>query len=442
MSISDQITRIKTNIANAYTSLESKGATIPADKNSNNLATTVDSISASAFPNKAFDVDSAGVATAIKGQFKSSDFSSLTKISDYAMYYKWTSLDASEYTDNVINFGNVTEIGSNGLSYAFYHAKIGTTSNPCVVNFDNLTTVGEKGLYSTFEGDSTSDEKRPKVLLSNNSFKNLISIGSEGMRSCFKECVVINDIISFNSLTSVGKYALSSFIRGYRAPNIKTLTFPALTTLKAEYSFSEFCKESKVRNVLFEELTSIEGSNIFYSAFQSCPLLENIQFPKLETVYGAQAFYYAFAGQLNFTAISFPSLTSVTGYDSFSCLCKGAIYLKTVSFPSLTSITGTSAFAFAITQVRSLKTVSFSSLTSIDGDHAFFYAFENCSSLPTISFPSLTTITNKNSFENCFSGCSKLTEIHFRADAQSTIEGLNQYATKFGATNATIYFDL
>lgn len=442
MSISDQITRIKTNIANAYTSLESKGATIPADKNSNNLATTVDSISAGGFPNKAFDVDSAGVATVPKGQFKSSDFSSLTKISDYAMYHKWTLVDASEYTDNVINFGNVTEIGSNGLSYAFYNAKIGTTSNPCVVNFDNLTTVGDYGLLSAFEGDSTSDEKRPKVLLSNNSFKNLISIGSEGMRYCFKECVVINDIISFNSLTSVGKYALCSFFFGYRAPNIKTLTFPALKTLNAEYSFSYFCKDSEVKNVLFEELTSIEGNNIFYAAFQSCNRLENIQFPKLETVSGTSVFSYAYRGQIGLTTISFPSLTSITGYNCFYYFSGGALNLTTVSFPSLTSISGNSAFSYFISDCRTLTTVSFPSLTSIDGSQAFYYAFYNCYYLPTISFPSLTTITKTNTFNNCFSGCKALTEIHFRADAQSTIEGLDGYSTKFGATNATIYFDL
>lgn len=41
MSITSEIERIKTNIANAYTELENKGATIPTDKNSNNLANTI-----------------------------------------------------------------------------------------------------------------------------------------------------------------------------------------------------------------------------------------------------------------------------------------------------------------------------------------------------------------------------------------------------------------
>ena len=41
MSIASEITRIKTNIDNAYTALEAKGATIPSEKNSANLADTV-----------------------------------------------------------------------------------------------------------------------------------------------------------------------------------------------------------------------------------------------------------------------------------------------------------------------------------------------------------------------------------------------------------------
>lgn len=44
MSIVSEIERIKTNIANAYTELENKGATIPIDKNSNNLLDTISSL--------------------------------------------------------------------------------------------------------------------------------------------------------------------------------------------------------------------------------------------------------------------------------------------------------------------------------------------------------------------------------------------------------------
>lgn len=46
MSISSEITRIKTNIANAYSTLETKGATMPTTLNSSNLVQAINSISA------------------------------------------------------------------------------------------------------------------------------------------------------------------------------------------------------------------------------------------------------------------------------------------------------------------------------------------------------------------------------------------------------------
>lgn len=44
MTIASEIQRIKTNIENAYTSCENKGATIPEIQNSANLATCINSI--------------------------------------------------------------------------------------------------------------------------------------------------------------------------------------------------------------------------------------------------------------------------------------------------------------------------------------------------------------------------------------------------------------
>lgn len=45
MTIASEIQRIQTNIANAYDALEAKGATMPATENTDNLVTTIDTIS-------------------------------------------------------------------------------------------------------------------------------------------------------------------------------------------------------------------------------------------------------------------------------------------------------------------------------------------------------------------------------------------------------------
>lgn len=45
MTIASEISRIKTNIANTYIALEAKGAVMPSELNSNNLPSTVESVS-------------------------------------------------------------------------------------------------------------------------------------------------------------------------------------------------------------------------------------------------------------------------------------------------------------------------------------------------------------------------------------------------------------
>lgn len=55
MSIASEITRINTNIANAYTKISDKGGTLPATQNSANLANAIDSISGGAVEHKDID---------------------------------------------------------------------------------------------------------------------------------------------------------------------------------------------------------------------------------------------------------------------------------------------------------------------------------------------------------------------------------------------------
>ena len=72
--------------------------------------------------------------------------------------------------------------------------------------------------------------------------------------------------------------------------------------------------------------------------------------------------------------------------------------------------------------------------------------FSWCSALSKVSFPKLTSLQHSSVLQagssGMFNGCNALTEIHFRADMQATIEKQIGYSSKFGATNATIYFDL
>ena len=44
--------------------------------------------------------------------------------------------------------------------------------------------------------------------------------------------------------------------------------------------------------------------------------------------------------------------------------------------------------------------------------------------------------------DDAFDRCRSLKEIHFAAKNKEAIEALSDYSNKFGATNATIYFDI
>ena len=115
-------------------------------------------------------------------------------------------------------------------------------------------------------------------------------------------------------------------------------------------------------------------------------------------------------------------ITSIGNYAF--CRCSS---LTSIDLPNVTSI-GNDAFF----NCSSLTSIDLPNVTSI-GD----WAFCSCTLLTSIDLPKVTSIGN-----DAFYDCSKLTAIHFSAANKSTIEALSDYSDKWGATSATIYFDL
>lgn len=180
---------------------------------------------------------------------------------------------------------------------------------------------------------------------------------------------------------------------------------------------------------------------------------------------GEKALYYRFYGNLNITAVDLSSLTTVGNLGLYYAFYGCKSITGTLDLSSLQSV-GSNGMNYAfyncsgitgVLDLSSLESVGFSGLshafcdcmgiTGIDlsslqsvGDMSLWSAFSDCD-ITTISFPSLTSV-HTDSFRSAFQYCGGMTEIHFRADMQATIEACNGYASKFGATNATIYFDL
>ena len=91
-----------------------------------------------------------------------------------------------------------------------------------------------------------------------------------------------------------------------------------------------------------------------------------------------------------------------------------------------------------------LTSIDVSYIREIAGTGPFSSAFRSCSALPSMSWNSLRSVSSFGSGTSTYiyRDCTSLLEIHFPQNMQPMIEALQGYGDKWGASNATIYFDL
>lgn len=344
-SVNEQLDTISQDVADTYTALEAKGATLPAKKGTSNLKDTVNSLPKGGFPNKLYDVDADGSTFKPSGTFSEGDFDDIVTMNSFATFenaYYRSSLKGN------CKFKNLNSAWGNAFANAFYLCKPEGTEK-CNIEFTKLKTLhNSKNFYHTFE-----------------------------------QCTAF-DIISFPELTTIGD---DDF----------------------DHAFSN-CSVSKV---LFPELKSIN-----YTSGDKKPC------------------YYMFYNCKGLKEVAFPKLTDFSG----EAPCELMFYnssLEYVYFNALTTISNSRPLKNAFWGSKSLKEVFFPALTTVYNMYNAFYD----SSIQKISFPALTGVA-KAAFDGAFNSCKALTEIHFPANMKTAIENITGYSSKWGATNATIYFDL
>ena len=238
MTIASEITRIKTNIENAYTALEAKGATIPDEKNSANLASTVNTITGGGGSSGETNylgriVTEDGVLQFPEESFSFSLPSNATSIGSYGLqyaFYRCTSL-TSTGLENVTSIdsgglqhafyrctsltstglNNVTSIGGSGLNYAFRDCTSLTSTG-----LDNVTSIGNYSLQSAFQGCTS---------LTSTGLNNVTSIDDGGLSSAFQGCTSLAST-GLDNVTSIGRYGLSYAFGD--CTSLTSLSFPAL----------------------------------------------------------------------------------------------------------------------------------------------------------------------------------------------------------------------
>ena len=196
-----------------------------------------------------------------------------------------------------------------------------------------------------------------------------------------------------------------------------------------------------ITSVDLSSLQSVDGYGM-YHAFQNCTGITSIDLSSLQTI-GTNGMYSVFQNCRSITSVDLSSLQSVDGYGMYHAF-NGCTGITSVDLSSLQSV-GNYGMQYAFYGCTGITSVDLSSLQTI-GTNGMSNAFNGCTGITKILFPSLTDVqTNSfasSSSNGAFRSCTALTEIHFRADMQATIEAMSQYANKWGATNATIYFDL
>ena len=334
-SIDEQLNTITQDVADTYTALGAKGATLPTKKGTSNLKATVDSLPKGGFPNKLYNVDANGTVTALSDTFNEDTFKGIVKV-------------------------------ESGFDFFFY-----SQDKEGYICFPDLETISGKAFTNADNSDS-----------------------SIGLSSWSKRYVSVN---SFPKLRVVSNsYAMSGWLL-----NVKTgIDFKELKIFRGDFKINNFVTEP------------------FYI--------------KMDKLTEAGSMWYLF-GYSPITEFSCNSLVTAES-NSFGRTFSNCKSLTKVSFASLNRMLDDS-FQYTFSYCTSLQSIDFSGVQKL----YLYGTFFGCSSLKTLSFPKATNI---KLYATPFSGCTALTEIHFRADMQATVEALPDYASKWGATNATIYFDL
>ena len=240
------------------------------------------------------------------------------------------------------------------------------------------------------------------------------------------------------------------------------LTITGFTKLAQYALYYKFCRNAALRSVTFADLTTIDQGYALQYAFQNATSLTTASFPELTAVSGSSAMANVFYGCSALTTASFPKLESINTSSSWQYVFYSCPNLTSVDLSKLkiigqatssTTLANNRHFYYAFNNCNKLKNLTFDSLEGIycNGNGGTYGTFANNNKLEKLYFPKLTYIgwssgyTNANRaqpIEALFYNCTAISELHFAAANKTAIQACTGYSVAWGATNATIYFDL
>lgn len=223
MSVETQIERIKTNIANAYTAAEAKGATIPEVKNSDNLSACVDSITTGGGGGGTqFGLTAEQMLGTLDGEgnltmptLPSITFTGVKSIPVNAFYYKFYGRNFE--TGAVVSFPDLTSVGTNGMYYSF-----SSCASLATVDLSALTSVDLRGMRNCFSHCPS---------LTSVDLSALATVGTNGLDACFFSCTSLANV-DLSALATVGNKGLDTCFSS--CSSLASISFPSLTSVQTD----------------------------------------------------------------------------------------------------------------------------------------------------------------------------------------------------------------
>ena len=247
MSIASELSALNGYILGAYGEINTKGGTVPANKNMANLATAIGSIST-------------GSSTTI------------TPLS-------------------------VTENGT-------YTAPTGTAYSPVTVNVSGGESVG-----ITREVTSEGIYQMPADNFTFSLPANATSIGPSALYHAFIGCISLTSV-DLSSVTTVpGSSALYYAFSG--CTGLTSVDLSSLTTVTGPNAlYYAFSGCTGLTSVDLSSLTTVAGSSALSYAFNNCTGLTSVDLSSLTRVTSGYGMSYAFRSCTSLTSLSFPALTT------------------------------------------------------------------------------------------------------------------------------------
>ena len=321
------------------------------------------------------------------------DFSKLTSVGNYSFSNCWYGCSSQ---NGHFDFSNLTSIGTNGLYNAFVNV-----GNNATFDFSKLTSIGSNGLDGAFSKTGTSNTMTPAVI-----FDNVTSVAAAGLSRAFRyknpETVVFKKLASITAQTNCMGNIFENCPKTME--NQVWHPFPLLNTFSSTTGLKQAFTYTRAKKIVFDSLENLGTTNTYSNCEQ---MFQNANFN-------------GGTGDTEKCGVYFPALKIIgseytTSYKNFVNVLQSATSsVANLFFPELTTIYNYSS-------------------SSGNGQ------FNSCGATK-IYMPKLTSMTTYPQY--VFTSSSTLQEMHFGKENQATIEAIDGYSSKFGATNATIYFDL